>query len=157
MVEVHTVADLVGPRFSPYSVVGAPLAAWYDHQEDRYLVLCPKCHSLVAYDEQLALYTEMVWSAHRCCQGCRARVSFAENPGLVGAVLEVWRMTGSYPQSASWIEVIPWYQYMVRGKEIEAALQAATAPAIGGEEPSERYDVHSGEGVLPVLSAAAVK
>jgi hypothetical protein len=135
--EIHTIADLTGPRFVPFLVAGAPLAAWHDRQEDCYLVLCPACHRLVTYDAQDTLYIEMVWSEHRCCQGCRARISFADNPGLVGTVLEVWRATGTYPQSASWIEAIPWYEYMARGQEIEAALEAATAPAIGSEELAE--------------------
>ena len=105
--DVRTIADLDGPRFDPYTIVGAPLAAWYDREEDRYLVVCPACHRLIAYEAQDTLYVEMVWSEHRCCQGCRARISFVDNPGLVGAVLEVWRSTGTYPQSASWVEAIP--------------------------------------------------
>jgi len=137
VIDTRTIADLTGPRFAPYNVLGAPLAAWYDRQEDRYLVLCPACHRLVAYDAQDTLYLEMVWSEHRCCQGCRARISFADNPGLVGAVLDVWRTTGKYPQSPSWVEAIPWYQYMARGKEIEAGLEAATAPMIGTDRPPE--------------------
>ena len=137
MVDVRTIADLDGPRFDPYTIVGAPLAAWYDREEDRYLVVCPACHRLIAYEAQDTLYVEMVWSEHRCCQGCRARISFVDNPGLVGAVLEVWRSTGTYPQSASWVEAIPWYQYMARGKEIEAGLEAATAPTIGRDKPAE--------------------
>ena len=137
MTEVRTIADLSGPRFAPFLTVGAPLAAWHDRQEDRYLVVCPACHRLVTYDAQDTLYVEMVWSEQRCCQGCRARISFADNPALVGAVLEIWGSTGAYPQSPSWAEAVPWYQYMARSKEIEAALEAATAPAIGIEEPIE--------------------
>jgi hypothetical protein len=157
MREVCTIADLVGPRFTPYSVIGASLAAWHDHHEDRYLVLCPTCHTLVAYDEELALYTEMVWSAHRCCQGCRTRDSFADNPGLVGAVLEVWRMTGEYPQSGSWVEAIPWCQFLVRGKQIEAALQAAKAPAMADARPFERQGVSRVGDDQTVLSPATTK
>jgi hypothetical protein len=157
MVGVHTITDLVGPRYTPYSVVGASLAAWHDHHEDRYLVLCPTFHSLVAYDEQLALYTEMVWSAYGCCQGCRARASFEDNPGLVGAVLEVWRMTGAYPQSGSWVEVIPWHQYIVRGREIDAALQAATAPSITEGKSSERRAMRLLQSDRTALSAATTK
>ena len=137
--DVRTISDLTGPRFAPFNVLGAPLAAWYDRHEDRYLIVCPACHRLVAYDAEDTLYLEMVWSEYRCCQGCRARMSFAANPGLVGAVLDVWRATGAYPQSASWVEAIPWYEYMARGKEIEAALEAATAPVIGREAAIERY------------------
>ena len=98
---------------------------------------CPACHGLVAYDAQDTLYLEMVWSEHRCCQGRRARISFAGDPGLVGAVLDVWRATGAYPQSPSWVEAIPWYQYMARGNEIDAGLEAATAPTIVRDEPPE--------------------
>lgn len=137
--DVRTIADLAGPRFSPYTIVGAPLAAWYDRQEDQYLVLCPACHGLVTDDAQDKLYREMVWTEHQCCQGCRARISFADNPGLVGVVLEVWRAMGVYPQSASWVEAIPWYQYMARAEEIEAALEAEAAPIIGTDETSERH------------------
>jgi hypothetical protein len=93
----------------------------------------------VTYEAEDKLYLELVWSEYRCCQGCRARMSFADNPGLVGVVLDVWRTTGAYPQSASWIEAIPWYEYMARGQAIETALEAATAPAIGQEAPLERY------------------
>lgn len=139
MKEVRTINDLVGPRFTPFNVLDAPVAAWYDRQEDRYLALCPACRRLVAYGALDTLYLELVWSEYRCCQGCRARMSFADNPGLVGAVLDVWRATGAYPQSASWAEAVPWYEYMARGKEIEAALEAATAPVIGPEPPLERY------------------
>jgi len=138
-VDVRTIANLAGPRFSPYTIVGAPLAAWYDRQEDQYLVLCPACHGLVTDDAQDKLYREMVWTEHQCCQGCRARISFADNPGLVGVVLEVWRAMGAYPQSASWVEAIPWYQYMARAEEIEAALEAEAAPIIGTDETSERH------------------
>ncbi len=139
MIDVRTLEDLIGPRFAPFNVLGAPIAAWYDRQEDCYLALCPSCHRLVAYEAEDTLYLELVWSEYRCCQGCRARMSFADNPGLVGAVLDVWCSTGAYPQSASWVEAIPWYEYMARGKEIEAALEAATAPAIGQEGSAERY------------------
>lgn len=136
--DIRTLADLVGPRFAPFNVLDAPVAAWYDRQEDRYLALCPLCHRLVVYEAVDTLYLELAWSEYRCCQGCRARMSFADNPGLVGAVLDVWRATGDYPQSASWVEAIPWYEYMARGKEIEAALEAATAPALKLEAPVER-------------------
>jgi len=141
VVDVRTIADLDGPRFGPYTVVGAPLAAWYDREEDRYLVVCPACHRLIAYEAQDTLYVEMVWSEHRCCQGCRARISFADNPRLVGAVLDVWRATGTYPQSPSWVEPIPWYEYMVRGNEIEAGLEAATAPTISRDKPPEMHTI----------------
>ena len=137
--EVRAIADLVGPRYAPLNVLGAPIAAWHDRQEDRYLALCPACHRLVAYDAEDKLYVELVWSDYHCCQGCRARKSFADNPGLVGAVLDVWSTTGAYPQSASWVEAIPWYEYMARGTEIEAALAAATAPALGEEAPAQRH------------------
>jgi hypothetical protein len=129
--DIRTIADLV--------VLDAPVAVWHDCQEDTYLALCPACHRLVAYDAEDNLYLDLVWSEYRCCQGCRARMSFADNPRLVGAVLDVWYTTGAYPQSASWVEAIPWYEYMARGPAIEAALEAATAPAIGDERPVERY------------------
>ena len=130
MSNIHTTVDLSAPRYAPYTVLGASLAAWHDRWEDQYLVLCPACHRLIAYYAQDALYQDMVWSESQCCRGCRARASFARNPGLVGAILDVWRETGSYPQSPSWVEAIPWYQYVVWGDAIQAGLEAATAPAI---------------------------
>jgi hypothetical protein len=139
MINVRTIKDLAAPRFAPFNVLDAPVAAWYDRQEDRYLAVCPACRRLVVYETEDTLYLELVWSEYRCCQGCRARMSFADNPGLVGAVLDVWRATGAYPQSASWAEAVPWYEYMARSQEIEAALEAATAPSIGGEASAERH------------------
>ena len=122
---------LTSPRHMPYTIVGASMAAWYDCQADQYVVLCPECHMLIAYDTPEELYQEMVWREQQACQGCRARTLFACHPCIVGEVLEVWRQTRTFPQSPSWLEAIPAYQCTMWAGEIEAGLQAATAPAFG--------------------------
>jgi hypothetical protein len=122
---------LTSPRYIPYTIVGASMAAWYDCQADQYVVLCPECHMLIAYDTPEDLYGEMVWREQQCCQGCRARALFTCNPHLVGEVLEVWLQTHTFPQSPSWVEAIPRYQCTMWAGEIEAGLEAATAPMFG--------------------------
>ena len=122
---------LTAPRYVPYTIVGASMAAWYDSQAEQYVVLCPACHMLIAYDTPEELYVEMVWREQQVCQGCRARVLFASNPHLVGEVLEVWLQTRTFPQSPSWVEAIPRYQCTMWAGEIEAGLEAATAVMIG--------------------------
>jgi len=121
---------LVPSRYVPYAIVGASLAAWYDCQEDRYVILCPECHRLIAYDAPDVLYLEIVWSERQCCRGCRAKISFQYDPGLIGTVLDFWHRTGSFPQSPSWVEAVPRQQCTMWGEEILAGLEAATAPEI---------------------------
>lgn len=104
------------------------LALWCDRQENKYLVACPKCHRLINYDSLHALYLAMVDSERKCCQGCRAKVSFEHNPGLIGLYLDFWFRTGAWPQSPSWLEAIPPSRYNLWAKEIQAGLEAATAP-----------------------------
>jgi N-acyl-L-homoserine lactone synthetase len=130
MIEKNTPV-LTSPRYVPYTIVDASMAAWYDCQADQYVVLCPECHMLIAYDTPEELYLEMVWRDQQCCQGCRARALFACNPHLVGEVLEVWLQTRTFPQSPSWVEAIPRYQCTMWAGEIEAGLEAATAAMIG--------------------------
>jgi hypothetical protein len=123
-----TLSALAPPRYVPHFVVGAPLAAWHDRQEDVYLVLCPECHRLIVYGTPDALYLAMVWCERQCCRGCRARISFEHNPNLIGKVLDHWLKTGSFPQSPSWVEALPWPQCMIWAKEIQIGLEVATAP-----------------------------
>jgi len=127
----ENIPALTSPHYVPYTIVGASLAAWYDCQADQYVVLCPECHMLIAYDTPEELYVEMVWREHQACQGCRARALFACHPSVVGEVLEVWRQTRTFPQSPSWVAAIPRYQCTMWAGAIEAGLDAATASTFG--------------------------
>lgn len=101
------ILTLTPPRYVPFVVKGTFLAVWYDSQEGQYLVLCPKCHELIIYDSSVIVYREMVLSEQKCCQGCRAKISFEQDPGLIGVFLDFWHRTGNFPESASWLEAIP--------------------------------------------------
>jgi hypothetical protein len=101
---------------------------WYDCQEDRYVALCPECHRLITYDTLHKLYVEMVWG--ECCQGCRARLVFRLDPDVIGKALTCWYRTGKFPQSPSWLEGLPHYACFRWAAEIQAGLDAATAPAM---------------------------
>ena len=125
-----SILTLSSPRYLPCIIEGAFLAAWYDCRQDRYLVLCPACHRLIAYHGLDALYLAMVWSERQRCQGCRAKISFERNPGLIGAFLGFWYGRGAFPQSPSWVEAIPQHECSMWAKEIRAGLEAATAPTI---------------------------
>jgi hypothetical protein len=75
-----------------------------DPKAGGYLWRCPKCGETIRLSSQAA-----VCLAKRtgCCQGCRARVTFEQNPGLVGFFLDFWARTDAWPQSASWMDAIP--------------------------------------------------
>ena len=118
------ILNLTLPRYVPMVVKGTLLAVWYDSQEDQYAVLCPQCHELIACDTVGIVYHEMVWSERKCCQGCRARISFQQDPGLIGLFLDFWYRTGSFPESASWLEAVPPEQLSLWAKAIGAALEA---------------------------------
>ena len=100
------ILNLTPPRYVPF-IKGRSLALWYDTQEKQFLALCPQCKSLVHYRTAGVAYREMVLSAGKCCQGCRARSSFEKSPGLIGPFLDFWCRTGRLPESASWLEEIP--------------------------------------------------
>lgn len=101
------ILNLTLPRYVPFVVKGTSLAVWYDSQEGKYVIRCPKCQRLIGYDTLGIVYHEMVWSERKCCQGCRARISFEQNPGLTGAFLDFWHRTGHFPESTSWLEAFP--------------------------------------------------
>jgi hypothetical protein len=111
------------PRYVPFVLKDTVLAVWYDSQEDKYMVVCPKCHKLITCNSLDSLYHEMVWNGRQCCQGCRAKISFERDPGLIGMFLDFWYRTGKFPESDSWIEAVPQPQLNFWGKEIKAALQ----------------------------------
>ena len=88
------------------------------------MVLCPRCHRLITCETFGIVYREMVWGARKCCQGCRAKISFERDPGLIGLFLDFWCRTGAFPQSAIWFGAIPQPQLNLWAKEIKAALEA---------------------------------
>jgi len=118
------ILNLTLPRYVPLVVKETLLAVWYDSQEDQYLVLCPACHELITCDTLGIVYHEMVWSKRKCCQGCRAKITFQQDPGLIGLFLDYWYRTGNFPESASWLEAVPPEQFNLWAKEIRAALEA---------------------------------
>lgn len=118
------ILNLSLPRYVPFIIRGTVLAVWYDSIENQYLVLCPKCHELITYDTLNTLYYELVSSGRKCCQGCRAKTSFEQNPGLIGLFLDFWYRTGAFPQSPSSLEAIPQSIFSLWTKEIQAALEA---------------------------------
>ncbi len=101
------ILNLTLPRYVPMAVKGTLLAVWYDRHEEKYLVLCPNCSELVTYDTFDVFYRETVLSESKCCQGCRAGISFEQDPGLIGMFLDFWSRTGNFPESASWLEAVP--------------------------------------------------
>jgi hypothetical protein len=82
---------------------------------------------MITYDSLYTLYVQMVWSPCGCCHGCRAKIAFRRDPSLIGQVLSRWHATGTYPQSPSWLEVIPHDVSSRWVTEIQAGLEAATA------------------------------
>ena len=101
------ISDLTPPRYVPWVIKEGPLHVWYDTGEDRYRVLCPQCQCLVTCETIETVYRDMVLSKRRCCQGCRAKISFKKNPKLVGVILDFWCRTGNFPESESWLEAVP--------------------------------------------------
>jgi len=120
-----SVSKLISPRYLPFVPKDTTLAVGYDPQKEEYAVLCPQCHEVILYRTLEALYREMVRGDRRCCQGCRARITFEKDPGLIGMFLDFWYRTGNFPESDSWIEAIPRPQLNLWQKEIRAALTSA--------------------------------
>ena len=117
-------SDLTLPRYAPYVLKGTVLVVWYDSQDNRYLVVCPKCHALITCNSLDVLYHEVVGNGGHCCQGCRARITFEKDPGLIGMFLDFWSRTGRFPESDSWLEAIPQLQLNLWAKEIRTYLEA---------------------------------
>ncbi len=101
------IANLGLPRYVPWIIKGTSLGVWYDTLEIRYKILCPQCHCLVTYETIKTVYREVVLSERKCCQGCRARISFEKNPRFVGLFLDFWCRTNHLPESASWLLRFP--------------------------------------------------
>jgi hypothetical protein len=116
------------PRYIPCVVEEANLIAWYDSHEEEYVAICPECRRLIRFDTLDALCLAMAWSERQACQGCRAKITFEQNPGLIRVMLDFWYRKGGFPQSPSWVEAVPRHQWKVRAEQIQAGLQAATAP-----------------------------
>ena len=110
------IMNLTQPRYVPWVIKGTSLVVWYDTWENQYRVLCPQCHYLIAYDTIGAVYREMVVSERKCCQGCRAKISFEKNPRVIGLFLDFWCRTGNFPESDSWLEAVPQKQFNIWAK-----------------------------------------
>jgi hypothetical protein len=101
------IANLTPPRYVPWVIKGTSLGVWYDSRGDQYKVLCPECHGMITCETLDVLYREMVWSERKCCQGCRAKISFEKNPRLIGIFLDFWHKNGNFPESENWLLAIP--------------------------------------------------
>jgi hypothetical protein len=101
------IPKLTLPRYVPLVIKDASLALWYDGEKDRYVVLCPKCRQWITYDTLGVVYREMVLRERKCCQGCRAKISFAQAPGLIRVFSDFWNRSGNFPESTSWLEATP--------------------------------------------------
>jgi len=110
------IPKLTAPRHVPWLIKGTSLGVWYDTREDQYRVLCPRCHCWITYETIGVLYREMVLSERKCCQGCRAKISFEKNPRVIGLFLDFWCRTGNFPESASWLEALPREQFNLWAK-----------------------------------------
>ena len=116
------------PRYLPFAGQAASWGVWYDTRKDQYLALCPVCRQQVTYATAEALHRELRGAMTAGCQGCRAKRSFEQNPGLIGVFLDFWYRTGTFPQSPSWLEAIPPSQFNLWGREIRAVLQPEQGP-----------------------------
>ncbi len=125
MLNQSDVSRLTLPRYVPFVIRGTVLAVWYDNVGSRYLVLCPKCHELIAYGSLSSLHQELVSSDGKCCQGCRARASFERNPGLIGLFLGFWHQTRNFPQSTTWLEAVPQPMLTLWAREIQSAFTSS--------------------------------
>jgi hypothetical protein len=106
-VDSSAIPKLTLPRYVPLVIKDASLALWHDGEKDRYIVLCPKCRQLITYDTLGVVYREVVLSERKCCQGCRAKISFAQAPGLIRVFSDFWNRSGNFPESTSWLETTP--------------------------------------------------
>ena len=110
------ILNLAPPRYVPWVIMGTSLGVWYDNREGQYRVLCPQCHCLVTCETIEIVYREMILSERKCCQGCRAKISFEKNPRLVGIFLDFWCRTGKFPESDRWLEAVPRKQFNLWAK-----------------------------------------
>ena len=127
------IPELNPSRYVPFVLKDTVLAVWYDNEKELHIVLCPQCHEMISYPALNALYREMVWGDRQCCQGCRARITFEKDPGLIGLFLDFWHRTGKFPESDSWVEAVPQPQLILWGKDIRTALKATQMKGEGQE------------------------
>jgi hypothetical protein len=111
-------------RYLPFIGQAMSWAVWYDTQMGQYVALCPVCHQKVTYATAEALHRELKSGVNPGCQGCRAKRSFEQNPGLIGLFLDFWYRTGTFPQNPTWLEAIPSPQFNLWGREIRTYLEA---------------------------------
>jgi len=105
------IAKLTSPHYVPWVIKGTSLGVWQGTQEGLYRVLCPRCQCLTTYETLDIAYREMVLSERKCCQGCRSRISFEKNPGIIGMILDFWCRTGNFPEVTSWLAAVPQKQF----------------------------------------------
>jgi predicted RNA-binding Zn-ribbon protein involved in translation (DUF1610 family) len=70
----------------------------------QYLWRCPECGETIRLSNKAAVY--LAEQAGRC-QGCRAKATFQQKPGLIGFFLDFWARADAWPQSDSWMEAVP--------------------------------------------------
>jgi hypothetical protein len=75
-----------------------------DPKSGQYQWCCPECGEIIRLSSETAV--RLAKRAGRC-QGCRARATFKQNPGLVGFFLDFWARADAWPQSASWLDAVP--------------------------------------------------
>lgn len=95
------------------------MAYHIDPLTGEYLWRCPQCEENMRFPNLLAL--RLVERAGGC-QGCRAKATFEQNPGLIGLFLDFWVRTDAWPQSSSWIEAIQVPVYLTLQRDLEEEL-----------------------------------
>jgi hypothetical protein len=101
-----------------------------------FLWRCPECGQSIRLKSESAVC--LAARAGRC-QGCRAKATFQQNPGLVGFFLEYWARTDSWPLSDSWVEFLPALGVSILG----SANATARASSLAGP-PSAGMLVETG-------------
>ena len=74
-----------------------------DPKTGQYLWRCPECGELIRLCSETAI--SLAKQAGRC-QGCRARATFNQSPGLVALFLDFWGRNNAWPQSNSWMDAL---------------------------------------------------
>ena len=75
-----------------------------DPQTGDFLWRCPQCKKYIRFSSLLAI--QLAEQAGGC-QGCRAKVTFENDPRLISFFMDFWTRAGAWPQSLSWTEALP--------------------------------------------------
>lgn len=107
------------------------MSNYLDPQTGECLWRCPQCGELIRFGSQLAaLQAERAGG----CQGCRAKKTFEDNPGLIGFFLDFWAGADAWPQSHSWMAAIPASGISILGNAYSApGVQPAQARPVSGK------------------------